>query len=86
MTDKEVDNLEVKKWKIPGISIGYFINKKFYVGYSFQPNRNFILKEKWSFNDDVKDGNITVDHNSGSFHSVEGRYFPFKFNLYCSAF
>jgi len=86
LADSEVDNLEVNKWGIPGISFGYHLNKRFYFGYAFHPNRNFVLSEQWTFGEDDKDGNIIVDHNSGSFHSLEGRYFPFKFDLYGSLF
>jgi len=87
IADSEVQNLEVKKWGIPGISIGYHLNKRLYIGYSFQPNRNLILSEEWSFSGSVlKDGFITVDHKTGAFHNLESRYFPFKFGFYGSLF
>ncbi|MEQ9413577.1 MAG: hypothetical protein RIF39_07085 [Cyclobacteriaceae bacterium] len=86
LADSEVDELTVMNWEIPGLSIGYHINKRLYIGYSFQPNRNLILKEPWTFGENEKDGNIVVDHNTGTFHSLEGRYFPFKFDLYGSLF
>ena len=83
LADSEVQNLEVKKWGIPGISLGYHLNKRLYIGYSFQPNRNLILSEDWSFAGNVlKDGFITLDHNTGAFHNIEYRYFPFKFGFY----
>jgi len=87
LADSEVQNLEVKNWGIPGISLGYQLNKRLYIGYSFQPNRNLILSEEWSFTGNVlKDGFITLDHNTGTFHNIESRYFPFKFGLYGSLF
>ena len=86
LADSEVDELIVKDWKLPGISVGYHLNKKWYIGYAFQPNRNLILKEPWTFGESENDGNITVDHNTGTFHSLEGRYFPFKFDLYGAVF
>jgi len=86
LADREIDELSIKKWGIPGLSIGYHFNKRLYLGYSFQPNRNLILKEPWTFGENENDGNIIVDHNTGSFHSIEGRYFPFQFDLYGSLF
>lgn len=86
LADSEVDDLKVQKWGVPGISLGYHLNSKLYVGYAFQPNRNLVLKELWTFGENGKDGNITVDHNTGSSHSLVGRYFPFKFDLYGTLF
>jgi len=86
IADSEIDDLSIRKWGIPGLSLGYHLNKRIYIGYSFQPNRNLILKEPWTLGIDENDGNITLDHNTGSFHSVEGRYFPFKFDFYGSLF
>ena len=64
LADSEVDDLQVHNWGWPGLSVGYHLNRAIYVGYSFQPSRNLILKETWGFTTEVKDGNITVDHNS----------------------
>ncbi|WP_258104868.1 hypothetical protein [Marinoscillum sp. MHG1-6] len=86
LADSEVDELIVKDWGWPGITIGYHLNPRLHVGYAFQPNRNLVLKEPWTFGEDVKDGNIVVDHNTGTAHSLEGRYFPFKFDLYAAVF
>lgn len=84
LADSEIDDLTIKKWGLPGLSIGYHLNKRFYLGYAFQPNINLILKEPWTFGTEEKDGNVTLDHNSGNFHTIEGRYFPFNFDLYGS--
>ena len=78
LADSEVDDLQVQNWGWPGLSLGYHLNRAIYVGYSFQPNRNLILKESWGFTTEVKDGNITVDHNSGAFHNFDIRISPFK--------
>jgi len=86
LADNEIDQLTIKKWGIPGISIGKHLSKRIYVGYSFQPNRNIILEEPWTFGENDNDGNINVNHNTGNFHSLEGRYFPFNFDFYGSLF
>lgn len=86
IADSEITDLEVNNWVAPGLSIGYHLNNRIYVGYSFQPNRNLILKEPWTFGDGENDGTISLDHNTGSFHSLEGRYFPFNFGLYGALF
>lgn len=86
LADSEIDELSINKWTVPGISIGYHLNKRLYLGYSFQPNRNLILKEPWTFGDGENDGMINLNHNTGAFHSIESRYFPFKFDLYSSFF
>lgn len=86
LSDSEINQLDIKKWSLPGLSIGYHINKKWYLGYAYHPNRNFILKEPWSFGKGENDGNVDLDHNTGSFHTIEGRYFPFDFGLYGAAF
>lgn len=82
LADSEIDELTVNNWVFPGISIGYHVNKRFYIGYSFEPNRNLILHEPWSFGGNEADGNIILDHNTGQMHLLEGRYFPFRFGLY----
>ena len=84
IADEEVDDLEVNKWLLPGLSIGYHLNKRFYLGYAFQPNRQLTLREQWSFAPVPNDGNIAVYHNTGASHALEGRYFPFGIDLYAS--
>lgn len=86
LSDSEINHLDIKKWSLPGLSIGYHINNKWYLGYAYHPNRNLILKEPWSFSNGDNDGNIDLDHNTGSFHTIESRYFPFDFDLYGAAF
>lgn len=86
LADSEIDELNVSKWELPGVSIGYHINKRWYIGYAFQPNRNISLKEPWAFGTDEHNGNIEVNHQTGNFHTIESRYFPFKFDLYGSFF
>ena len=85
LANKEVDDLAVGQWGIPGLSVGYHLNRKIYLGYNFSPNRTLVLRESWSFTGGDLDGNIVVDHNTGSSHSIEGRFSPFRFGLYLSA-
>ena len=83
---RDVISLEVKEYEMPGLSVGYHFTKKFYIGYSFHPNRNYILTEEYSFEGGASDAIITLDHNTGTFHSIEGRLTPFGIGLYFSAF
>ena len=83
LTDPTVDELKVNKWKI-GFSVGYHLNRQFFVGYSLYPSLDMTLTEAWGFTSHGKDGNITVDHTTGPIHSLEGRLSPFKFGLYFS--
>ena len=86
LANAEVENLELKDGLIPGVSIGYHFNKKYYLGYSYQPNKNLVLTEKWTFSDGDNDGRIEVDHNTGEFHTLEFRWSPFKHGFYASLF
>jgi len=86
LADKEIDALTVNKWLLPGISISYHLNKRFSFVYSIHPNRNLILKEEWTFGTNENDINLNLNHNTGTFHSLEARYFPTKLNLYGSFF
>ena len=85
LADPEIQSLEIENWGIPGVSIGYHLNKRFYVGYSFQPNRSLTLVEEWTFSDkEINDAMITVEHKTGTFHDLNFRYTPFKFGAYLS--
>ena len=85
LANKEVDDLAVGQWAIPGLSVGYHFNRKIYLGYNYSPNRTLVLRESWSFTGGDLDGNIVVDHNTGSSHSIEGRLSPFRLGIYLSA-
>jgi hypothetical protein len=83
---RDIISLEVNDYAMPGLSIGYHVTSKFYLGYSYHPNRNYLLKEEYSFENSTEDVLISLDHNSGTFHTLEGRLTPFNFGLYASAF
>lgn len=83
---RDVLSLEVNDYTMPGLSIGYHVTSKFYLGYSYHPNRNYVLKEEYSFEGSTEDILINLDHNSGTFHTLEGRFTPFGFGLYVSGF
>ena len=85
LADSEIQSLEIENWIIPGISASYHLNKRFYVGYSFQPNRCLTLVEEWTLSDlQTNDALITVEHETGTFHDLNFRYTPFKFGAYLS--
>lgn len=86
LSRRDVISLEVKEYEMPGLSIGYHLSSKFYLGYSYHPNRNYILQEAYSFEGGPDDVLITLDHKTGTFHSLEGRLTPFGFGLYAAAF
>lgn len=88
LTKKDVITLKVKDYSTPGFSIGYHLNSKLFVGYAYHPNRNLILSETYSFDimNVSNDILIEVDHNTGTFHTLNGRFFPFSFGLYASFF
>ena len=86
LADSEITSLEVNDWVIPGISAGYHFNERFYLGYAFHPNRNFVLEEQWSYSNLSSDLSTNVNHNSGTAHTLESRIFPVDFDLYFSAF
>lgn len=76
LSDPEVENWEISNWVIPGISVGYHLNRYLYFGYAFQPDRDFVLSEKWI------NGFIDVYHGQGAYHDFEARVSPFKWGLY----
>lgn len=88
LSNRDVIDLEVNDYETPGLIAGYHLNRWLYLGYAYHPNRNVTFRDTYSFDvnnlqDDVL---ITVDHNTGTFHTVEGRFSPFKFGLYGSFF
>jgi len=86
LRNRDIISLEVNNNVMPGLSVGYHVTSKFYLGYSYHPNRNYVLTEEYSFENSSEDVLISLDHNSGTFHTLEGRVSPFKFGLYASAF
>jgi hypothetical protein len=85
LSDSEVDHLEVTKWALPGISVGYHFRKLLYFGYSFTPSRGMVLEEEWGFSGE-NDGNITVDFATGYLHNLELRVSPFEVGFYGQLF
>ena len=86
LADSEVDELKVTRWGMPGISVGYHLNRTFFVSYTILPCRNLELAEKWGFTNQGTDGNIVLDHSTGVNHSIAVRMSPFKFGLYGGLF
>ena len=86
LADSEVEDLQLKDGLLPGVSVGYHFNKKYYLGYSYQPNKNLVRTGKWTFSDGGNDGRIELDHNTGEFHTLEFRWSPFKPGFYASLF
>jgi len=87
LTKKEVIDIDVKEWQLPGLSVGYHLSSKLYLGYAFHPSRRFIFTDTYSFNQNgIDDVLITVDSNTGTQHSLNGRFSPFNFGLYGAVF
>jgi len=84
IADPSVDDVKVNSWK-PGVSIGYHINRYLFFGFSITPSLDLTLKEKWGFTDLGQDGDIVLDHQTGTIYNLETRITPFKFGLYVSA-
>ncbi len=84
LADPSVDDVKVNSWK-QGISIGYHLNRYLYLGYSITPSLDLTLKEKWGFTGLGQDGNIVLDHQTGTIYNLETRITPFKIGLYASA-
>ncbi|NNC86417.1 MAG: hypothetical protein HKN75_10075 [Bacteroidia bacterium] len=82
----DVEELNVEDWSTPGVSIGYHLNKRVYIGYSYHPNRNLVLSREWRFNGNENDGMIEVDHHTGQFHTLELRWSPYRNGFYASIF
>lgn len=85
LSDPEVDKFNAEKWILPGLDIGYHINKTFFLGYSFQPSRIHILEEPWSLSYGTRDAQIAVRYQSGTYHNFNLRISPFNNGLYASA-
>jgi hypothetical protein len=85
LSDSEVDQLEVTKWALPGISAGYHFRKLLYFGYSFTPSRGMVLEEEWGFGGE-NDGFVTVDFATGYLHNLELRVSPFEMGFYGQLF
>lgn len=86
LANSAVTKFKINDAYIPGLSVGYHFNKKYYLGYSFQPNKNIVLNEKWTFGSGENDGKVELDHNTGNFHTLEFRWSPFKNGFYTGLF
>ena len=84
IADPSVDDVKVNSRK-PGISIGYHINRYLYLGYSISPSLDLTLSEKWGFTGFGQDGNIVLDHQTGTIYILETRFTPFNIGFYLSA-
>lgn len=82
LSNAEVEDFDVNQWAIPGLSIGYHINRFLYLGYAYQPSRGQILKEPWGLSANARDANIVVDYQSGHTHNLDFRFTPFKPGIY----
>ena len=83
LADNTVDDLEVNSW-LPGVSVGYHVNRYLYFGYSIYSPLDLTLKESWGLNPTVQDANIILDHQTGIVQNLEARISPFRFGFYAS--
>jgi hypothetical protein len=84
LADNTVDELKINQW-LPGISLGYHLNKNIYVGYSMIAPLDMTLIESWGLTGRGLDADIVLEHQPGAIHNLELRYSPFKFGLYLAA-
>jgi len=83
IADATVDDLNVNSWT-PGLSLGYHINRYFYIGYSLYAPLDLTLKESWGLTSRALDADIILEHQTGIVNNLEVQFSPFKFGIYAS--
>ncbi|MEM1323996.1 MAG: hypothetical protein AAGG75_27290 [Bacteroidota bacterium] len=86
LAERDVKDLDVFDWALPGVTIGFHANRHCYFGFSYQPSRRLRFRESWGFTEAVNDLDITLSHETGTFYNLEFRYSPFRSGWYAGLF